>query len=101
MNAKLILSSAVAGLLAISATNNFAIAQEKSSGAKKKVVKEKCFGIAKKGKNDCGTAQHSCAGYATADNLPDEWKFVAKGTCEKMGGKLKAPAAMEKPAAKS
>jgi uncharacterized membrane protein len=48
---------------------------------------EKCYGIAKAGQNDCGTARHSCAGKAAKDNAPDEWKYVPKGTCEKMGGK--------------
>ncbi|MFG6468995.1 DUF2282 domain-containing protein [Roseateles sp. BYS87W] len=56
--------------------------------------KEKCYGIAKAGQNDCASASgsHSCAGQAKADKLPDEWKFVAKGTCEKEGGKTQAPA---------
>jgi len=49
---------------------------------------EKCFGIAKAGKNDCGAAKHSCAGQSKADNDPTEWKYVAKGSCEKEGGKL-------------
>ena len=54
--------------------------------------KEKCFGVAKAGQNDCAstTGAHSCAGQAKKDNDPNEWKFVAKGTCEKMGGKLAA-----------
>jgi uncharacterized membrane protein len=51
---------------------------------------EICFGVAKAGQNDCGTATHGCAGMAAADNDPTEWKFVAKGTCTKLGGKLKA-----------
>jgi uncharacterized membrane protein len=52
--------------------------------------KEKCYGVAKAGKNDCAstTGSHSCAGQAKKDNDPGDWKFVAKGTCEKMGGKL-------------
>jgi uncharacterized membrane protein len=90
MKSKLILSSAIAGLVALSALSGSVVAQDK------KEAKEKCFGIAKKGQNDCGTAKHSCAGQAAADNLPEEWKYVAKGSCEKMGGKLKA----EKPAEK-
>ena len=53
--------------------------------------KEKCYGIAKAGQNDCGTATHTCAGKAKKDNAPDEWKYVAKGTCEKLGGKTQAP----------
>ena len=48
---------------------------------------EKCYGIAKAGQNDCGTARHTCAGKAARDNAPDEWKYVPKGTCGKMGGR--------------
>lgn len=56
--------------------------------------KEKCYGIAKAGQNDCATANgsHSCAGQAKTDKAPGEWKYVAKGTCEKAGGKTMAPA---------
>jgi len=43
--------------------------------------------VAKAGHNDCGTAKHSCGAMATSDNDPAEWKYVPKGTCEKMGGK--------------
>jgi len=92
MNTRLILSSAIAGLVALSAAGGVAVAQEK------KAEKEKCFGIAKKGQNDCGTAKHSCAGQAAADNIAEEWKYVAKGSCEKMGGKLKVAAADDKAA---
>ncbi len=93
MNSKLILSSAIAGLVALSSVSGAVMAQEK------KEAKEKCLGVAKKAQNDCGTAKHSCAGQAAADNLPEEWKYVAKGSCEKMGGKLKAAAkAEDKPA---
>ena len=92
MNSKLILSAAIAGLVALSTVSGTVLAQEK------KDAKEKCFGVAKKAQNDCGTAKHSCAGQAGADNLPEEWKYVAKGTCEKMGGKMKAAA---KPAGKA
>ena len=48
--------------------------------------KEKCFGIAKAGKNDCQTATHSCAGTATADAAGDSWIYVPKGTCDKLTG---------------
>lgn len=58
--------------------------------------KEKCYGVAKAGANDCATGAHSCAGQAKADNAPTEWKYVAKGTCEKAGGKTMPPAAMAK-----
>ncbi len=48
--------------------------------------KEKCFGIAKAGQNDCSTATHSCAGQSKVDMDKTEWKFVAKGTCKAMKG---------------
>lgn len=53
-------------------------------------AKEKCFGVAKAGQNDCAskTGSHSCAGQAKADNDPNEWKNVDKGTCTQVGGKL-------------
>jgi len=56
-------------------------------------TKDKCYGVAKAGANDCSSAvgTHSCAGQATKDNDPDDWKYVKKGTCEKMGGTLTAP----------
>ncbi len=56
--------------------------------------KEKCYGIAKAGQNDCAAADgaHSCAGQSKVDKGASEWKFVAKGTCEKEGGKMAAPA---------
>jgi uncharacterized membrane protein len=52
---------------------------------------KKCYGITKAGQNDCGTATHGCAGQATADKDPGDWKYVPKGTCEKAGGKLNPP----------
>ncbi|MFZ5780909.1 MAG: DUF2282 domain-containing protein [Pseudomonadota bacterium] len=52
---------------------------------------EKCYGIAKAGKNDCQTAKSSCAGTSKADKQADAWIAVPKGTCDKIvGGKLSA-----------
>lgn len=50
--------------------------------------KEKCFGIAKAGQNDCASMSgvHSCAGQSKVDMDKSEWKFVAKGTCTAMKG---------------
>lgn len=49
---------------------------------------EKCAGIAKAGKNDCGAldGKHECANLSTVDNAKTEWVYVAKGTCEKISG---------------
>ena len=52
--------------------------------------KEKCYGVAAAGKNDCAANGHSCAGQSKVDNDPTEWKYVPKGECEKMGGTLQA-----------
>ena len=50
--------------------------------------KEKCFGIAKAGQNDCAnlSGSHSCAGQSKVDGGAEEWKYVAKGTCKDMKG---------------
>lgn len=48
--------------------------------------KEKCYGVALKGQNDCASASAgmSCAGTSKADYEPGAWKYVPKGTCETM-----------------
>jgi len=52
---------------------------------------EKCMGISKAGKNDCGTSQHACAGMAKTDADAEEWLYIPEGTCEKIpGGTVKA-----------
>ncbi|NJN47971.1 MAG: DUF2282 domain-containing protein, partial [Candidatus Competibacteraceae bacterium] len=48
--------------------------------------KEKCYGVVKAGKNDCGAPGHSCAGQATADSDPNEWVYLPTGTCDKIAG---------------
>ena len=51
---------------------------------------EKCYGVAKAGKNDCKAGSHSCAGHATKDGDPKSFVVVPKGLCEKLaGGTLK------------
>jgi uncharacterized membrane protein len=50
---------------------------------------EKCYGVAKAGKNDCQTDHSSCAGTAKKDGQKDAWISVPKGACEKIvGGSL-------------
>jgi uncharacterized membrane protein len=52
---------------------------------------EKCFGVAKAGKNDCQTATSSCAGTSKKDHEASAWLSVPKGTCDKIvGGSLNA-----------
>jgi uncharacterized membrane protein len=46
--------------------------------------KEKCFGVALKGKNDCRAgAGTTCAGTSKMDYQGNAWTLVPKGTCEK------------------
>jgi uncharacterized membrane protein len=52
---------------------------------------ERCYGVAKAGKNDCQTATSSCAGTSKKDHEASAWLAVPKGTCEKIaGGSLSA-----------
>ena len=47
-------------------------------------AKEKCYGVAMKGKNDCKAgAGTSCAGTSTKDYQGNAWNYVPAGTCEK------------------
>ena len=47
---------------------------------------EKCYGIAKAGKNDCQTATSSCAGTSKKDGQTDAWLSVPAGVCAKING---------------
>lgn len=47
---------------------------------------EKCAGIAKAGKNDCGTSKGSCAATVKTDRDAEAWVLVPKGTCDKIAG---------------
>ena len=80
MNPNSIASAALASVLAMGLTGA-AAAQDKP--------KEKCFGVAEAGKNDCASLSgaHSCAGQSKESKSMDEWKYVPKGTCKELGGK--------------
>ena len=78
--------AAVAGLLAMGAASAATPTHDPAPAASQ----EKCYGVAKAGKNDCQTTSHSCAGTASADGQADSWIYVPAGTCEKIvGGALK------------
>ncbi|KFB74082.1 MAG: DUF2282 domain-containing protein [Candidatus Accumulibacter phosphatis] len=86
-----IIRSAIAGLLAlgVSAASSQAIAAAGDN--------EKCAGIVKAGKNDCGTSKSSCAGTAKVDRDPEAWVYVPKGTCDKIAGGTVTTSAHAKP----
>ena len=62
-----------------------------SAGAQAQTAdKEKCFGVAAAGKNDCAAAgSNTCAGTSKVDFDTKAWKMVPKGTCAKMEVTLK------------
>jgi len=83
MNKQLIVTTALASLLGA--------ALVPAQAADAAAAKEKCYGNVKAGQNDCANGAHSCAGQAKVDNDANDWKYVAKGTCEKLGGSTTAP----------
>jgi uncharacterized membrane protein len=82
MKQQITLQAAVAGLLAL----GFAASTSMAAPAAPQPTKDKCYGVAKAGQNDCAAGKHACAGQSTVDKDPTSWKYVDKGTCEKMGG---------------
>ena len=84
-----LLASAVTAALASAA---FAAPLTKAEGdAAVAAHKEKCFGVALKGQNDCAAGPGTtCQGTSTVDFQGNAWKFVRGGTCtsiEVPGGK--------------
>jgi len=76
------LAAAVAGAVAVTAFTVPTFAADTKA-------KEKCYGVAKAGENQCSSANgsHSCQAQSKVDYDGNEWKMVEAGTCEKMGGK--------------
>ncbi|USD65250.1 DUF2282 domain-containing protein [Vibrio sp. SCSIO 43136] len=75
----LAVTAAVTGLLALGGTTlttTSAIAADK----------EKCYGIAKAGKNDCATKTSSCAGTSKEDFQKDAFVVVPAGLCDRLAG---------------
>ena len=75
-------TSSQAAALALAVGTALALAQAPAHA--QPADKEKCFGVALKGKNDCAAGPGTtCAGTSTRDHQGNAWKLVAKGTCEK------------------
>lgn len=63
-----------------------------AASAAEEAKTEKCYGVVKTGKNDCGTSKHGCAGAATVDGDAEEWVNVPAGLCAKLvNGSTEAP----------
>jgi len=80
MKSERIIQGAIAGLLALGVTAASTSALAAGGDT------EKCAGIAKAGKNDCGTSKSSCAATIKMDRDTEAWVLVPKGTCDKIAG---------------
>ncbi len=87
--------SAAGALIALAAMTAPASAADKAA-------KERCYGVSLAGKNDCAAGPGtSCAGTSKVDYQGNAWKYVAKGSCAKMGGSLAEKAGNAKPVPKA
>lgn len=81
----LIAATAITGIIALGATLASAPATAGS--------REKCYGVAAAGQNDCATNNSSCAGTSKTDNQGDAFIAIPKGLCSKLtGGSLEPKA---------
>ena len=76
----IVLISAVSSALAtIAAAGPLTKAEARAAIA---AHKEKCYGVALKGENDCAAGPGTtCQGTSTVDFQGNSWKFVRGGTC--------------------
>jgi uncharacterized membrane protein len=94
MSAKLKVSAFVLAGAVTTALAAMAVAAPLTDAEGKAAVaagKEKCFGVALKGQNDCAAGPGTtCQGTSTTDYQGNSWKFVQHGTCTSIkvpGGK--------------
>ena len=74
-----------AAMLASAVTAAVSATAIATSGAALAAEKEKCFGVAMAGQNDCAAgAGTTCKGTSTMNYQGNSWKYVDKGTCLSM-----------------
>jgi uncharacterized membrane protein len=88
MSTKSAITSAVLAGAVMSALASLATAApltEAEAEAAMAAGKEKCYGVALKGQNDCAAGPGTtCQGTSTVDFQGNAWKFVDGGTCTTM-----------------
>ncbi len=89
---RLLITTAIASLT----TGTLLAATSASAADVRCAEQERCYGVAKAGKNDCATATSACAGTAKQDFQKDAWVYLPKGTCLKLAGGATAPDAKKK-----
>src|SRR3990167_4551981 len=77
--------------LGLACAGNTAIAESKAAAPAMEMSAdipgmEKCYGVVKIGMNDCGNANHNCAGEAKKDGAKNEWVHLPTGLCKKIVG---------------
>jgi uncharacterized membrane protein len=85
MNMSKLLASAITAAVALPALSQAGPAPVPT------FTSEKCYGIAARASNDCGTATHGCAGESTKAKDPASWIYVPAGTCKKIEGGTTKP----------
>ena len=87
MNRRFVLASALAAAIA---TPALLTAQKPAPAPPFKA--EKCYGIAKAGKNHCAsTGNNSCGGTSKLNADPKAWVYVPEGYCDRIVGGSKTP----------
>ena len=79
------LVAALAAAAVVSVTASYAGPVEQPGGS------EKCYGIAKAGKNDCAAGVHSCAGQGTKNQDKASFVYLPVGACNKIAGGSTTP----------
>ncbi len=77
--------SHTAKTLAVAGSLAAALAAQFATPAAAEDAKEKCFGVALAGQNDCAAGPGTtCAGTSKIDYQGNSWKLVPAGTCTTM-----------------
>ena len=87
-NTRYVITAAIA---ALTSSGIFASNTAQAAGAVVCAEQERCYGIARAGKNDCATSSSGCSGSAKQDNQKDAWVYVPKGMCQKVAGGTPTP----------
>ena len=89
MNTRVLIASAFAAAIAAPAL----LSAQRPVPPPKAFKTEKCYGIAKAGKNDCAsTGNNSCAGTSKVNGDKKAWIYVPEGYCDRIVGGSKSAA---------
>ena len=88
MSTRSTVSAAILAGAVVTALASFAVAKPLTKAEEKAAMaagKEKCYGVALKGQNDCAAGPGTtCQGTSTVNFQGNAWNFVLGGTCAKL-----------------